>query len=144
MSAYSTTVSTTKHDLRHSEEKADIDPNEDFSCIQCWGPARFTERTNAARFWEFYKIAFKPAYQASAVTRQAFTNLVSTVTKVESSADDEQLVTELALRIVGSIMYHYPPLITPEETAHYLKEVTRETVGFAEKSTPYSVLTKLK
>jgi len=67
MSIYSTTVNCTYHDSKHLLEGT-IDKKEDYSCTLCWGTAKFNEGTNALRFWEFYQLAFPPAYQANSVT----------------------------------------------------------------------------
>jgi len=67
MSIYSTTVNCTYYDSKHLSERT-IDKKEDYSCIPCWGDAKFNEGTSAYRFWEFYKTAFSPAYQANSVT----------------------------------------------------------------------------
>src|SRR6266498_4263320 len=80
MSIYSTTVNCTYHDSKHLSEGT-IDKKEDYSCIPCWGVAKFNKGTNAHRFWEFYQLAFPPAFQANSVTRQVYTQLVSTLTK---------------------------------------------------------------
>jgi len=49
------------------------------------------------RFWGFYCVAFKPAYQSNAVTKQAFTLLVSTITKEEPAETDEEYAERIAL-----------------------------------------------
>ena len=59
------------------------------------------------RFWKFYQLAFPPAYQANSVTRQAYTQLVSTLTKEDLTPDDEGLAERLSLKLVESIRYHY-------------------------------------
>ncbi len=68
MSIYSTTVNCTYHDSKHLS-RGTIDKEKDYSCILCWGTAKFNEGTNAYRFWEFYKLAFPSAYEANSVTR---------------------------------------------------------------------------
>src|SRR6266540_542114 len=143
MSIYSMTVNCTYHDSKHLLEET-IEKKEDYSCIHCWGNAKFNEGTNAYRFWEFYKLAFPPAFQANSVTRQAFTQLVSTVTKETPAPEDENLAERLSLKIVESIRYHYSPNNPVVETARVIWEVIRETTGFAEGSTPHAILTEIK
>src|SRR6266498_97660 len=106
MSIYSTTVNCTYHDSKYLSEGT-IETKEDYSCILCWGSVKFTEGTSVHRFWEFYRLAFPPAYQVNSVTRQAFTQLVSTLTKETSTPDDENLAERLLLKLVESIHYHY-------------------------------------
>src|SRR6266498_5198212 len=143
MSIYLTTVNCTYHDSKHLLEGT-IDKKEDYSCITCWGIAKFNEGTNAHRFWEFYKLAFPPAFQANSVTRQAFTQLVSTVTKETLAPEDEDLAERLSLKIVESIRYHYSPEKPVAETARIIWEVITETTRFAEGSTSHAVLTEIK
>ncbi len=143
MSIYSTTVNCTYHDSKHISEGT-IDKKEDYSCIPCWGTAKFNEGTSAHRFWEFYQLAFPPAYQANSVTRQAYTQLVSTVTKEAPVPEDEDLAERLSLKLVESIRYHYSPASPVTETARVIREVITETTGFAEGSTPHAVLTEIK
>jgi len=116
MSIYSTTVNCTYHDSKHLSEGT-IEKKEDYSCIPCWGEAKFNEGTNAYRFWEFYQLAFPPAFQANSVTRQAYTQLVSTLTKEEPTADDEDLAERLSLKLIESIRYHYSLAQPLSETA---------------------------
>src|SRR6266511_2134422 len=106
MSIYSTTVNCTHHDSKHISEGI-IDKKEDYSCTLCCGTAKFNEGTNAYRFWEFYQLMFPLAYQANSVTRQAYTQLVSTVTKETPASEDEDLVERLSLKLIESIRYHY-------------------------------------
>src|SRR6266545_7033034 len=106
MSIYSTTVNCTYHDSKHISEGT-IDKKEDYSCTLCWGSAKFNEGTNAHKFWEFYQLAFPSAYQANSVTRQAYTQLVSTLTKETLTPDDEDLAERLSIKLVKSIRYHY-------------------------------------
>src|SRR6266540_2184080 len=108
MSIYSTTVNCTYHDFKHLSEGI-IDKKEDYSCIPYWRTAKFNEGTNAYRFWEFYQLAFPPAFQANLVIRQAFTQLVSTLTKEVPAPEDEDLAQRLSLKLVESIRYHYSP-----------------------------------
>src|SRR6266540_4347895 len=143
MSIYSTTVNCTYHDFKHLSEGI-IDKKEDYSCILCWRTAKFNEGTNAYRFWEFYQLAFSPAYQANSVTRQAYTQLVSTVTKENPAPEDEGLAERLLLKLVKSIRYHYSPEKPVAETARIIWEVITETTRFAEGSTSHAVLTEIK
>ncbi len=143
MSIYSTTVNCTYHDSKHISEGT-IDKKEDYSCIPCWGTAKFNEGTSAHRFWEFYQVAFPPAYQANSVTRQAYTQLVSTVLKETPNPEDEDLAERLLIKLVESICYHYLPKEPVAETARVIREVIKETIRFAEGSTPYAVLTEIK
>src|SRR6266508_3684266 len=143
MSIYSITVNCTYHDSKHLSEET-IDKKEDYSCIPCWGTAKFNEGTSAFRFWEFYQLAFPPAYQANSVTRQAYTQLVSTVTKEAPAPEDEDLAERLSLKLVESIRYHYSPASPVAETARVIREVIKETTGFAEGSTPHAVLIEIR
>src|SRR6266498_4172748 len=126
MSIYLTTVNCTYHDSKHISEGT-IDKKEDYSCTLCWGTAKFNEGTNAHRFWEFYQLAFPPTYQANSVTRQAYTQLVSTLTKETSAPEDEELAERLSLKLVESIRYHYSPDKSVAETARIIREVITET-----------------
>ncbi len=119
MSIYSTTVNCTYHDFKHLSEGI-IDKKEDYSCIPCWGTAKFNEGISAHRFWEFYQLAFPPAFQANSVTRQAFTQLVSTVLKEVSTPEDEDLAERFSLKLVESIRYHYSPNNPVTETAQVI------------------------
>src|SRR6266540_2865593 len=143
MSIYSITVNCTYHDSKHLSEGT-IEKKEDYSCIPYWGSVKFNEGTSAHRFWKFYQLAFPPAFQANSVTRQAFTQLVSTVTKETPAPEDENLAERLSLKIVKSIRYHYSPSNPVAETARIIREVIKETTGFAEGSTPHAVLTEIK
>ena len=143
MNIYSTTVNCTYHDSKHLSEGT-IDKKEDYSCVLCWGTAKFNEGTSAHRFWEFYQLAFPPAAQANSVTRQAFTQLVSTVFKETPTPEDEDLAERLSLKLVESIRYHYTPEKPVTETARIIREVIKETTRFAEGSTPHAVLTEIK
>src|SRR6266540_4074452 len=116
MSIYSTTVNCTYHDSKHLSEGT-IEKKEDYSCILCWEKARFNEGTNAYRFWEFYQLAFPSAFQANSVTRQAYTQLVSTLTKEDPVPEDEDLAERLSLKLVESIHYHYSSEKLVAETA---------------------------
>ena len=106
MSIYSTTVNCTYHDSKHLSEGT-IEKKEDYSCIPYWREAKFNEGTNAQRFWEFYKLIFPPIFQANSVTRQAYTQLVSILTKENPTPDDKDLAERLLLKLVESIRYHY-------------------------------------
>src|SRR6266542_4251527 len=143
MSIYSTTVNCTYHDSKHLSEGT-IEKKEDYSCTLCWGTAKFNEGTSAHRFWEFYKLAFPSAFQANSVTRQAFTQLVSTLLKETPAPEDEDLAERLSLKLVESIRYHYLPSNTVAETAQVLREVIKATTRFAEGSTPHAILTEIK
>src|SRR6266542_5311595 len=129
MSIYSTTVNCTYHDSKHLSEGT-IDKKEDYSCIPCWGVAKFNKGTNAHRFWEFYQLAFPPAFQANSVMRQAFTQLVSTILKETPAPEDEDLAERLSLKLVESIRYHYSLKETVAVTARVIQEVIKETIRF--------------
>ena len=116
MSIYSTTVNCTYHDSKHLSEGT-IEKKEDYSYTEYQGIAKFNEGTNAYRFQEFYQLAFPPAYQANSVTRQAYTQLVSTLTKEIPAPEDEDLAERLSLKLVESIRYHYSPKEPVAETA---------------------------
>ncbi len=143
MSIYSTTVNCTYHDSKHISEET-IDKKEDYSCTLCWGIAKFNEGISAYRFWEFYQLAFPPAYQAHSVTWQAYTQLVSTVTKETPASEDEELAERLSLKLVESIRYHYLPEKPVAETARVIQKIIKKTTGFAEGSTPHTVLTEIR
>src|SRR6266498_141925 len=143
MSIYSTIVNCTHHDSKHLSEGI-IDKKEDYSCILCWGTAKFNEGISTHRFWEFYQLAFLPAFQANSVTRQAYTQLVSTLLKETSASEDEGLAERLLLKLVESIRYHYSPEKPVAKTARIIQEVITQTTGFAEESTPHVVLTEIK
>src|SRR6266540_2542190 len=57
MSIYSTTVNCTYHDSKHFSEGT-IEKKEDYSCIPCWGSAKFNEGTSAHRFWPYKKLGY--------------------------------------------------------------------------------------
>src|SRR6266542_6222024 len=135
MSIYLTTVNCTYHDSKHLSERT-IEKKEDYSCTLYWGIAKFNEETNAYRFWEFYKLAFPLVYQANSVTRQAYTQLVNTLTKETLTPDDEGLAERLSLKLVESIRYHYSSEKSVAETARIIRKVITETIRFAEGSTP--------
>src|SRR6266542_3416217 len=143
MSIYSITVNCTYHDSKHLL-KGTVDKKEDYSYTVCWGTAKFNERTSAHRFWEFYQLAFPSAYQASSVTRQAYTQLVSTLLKKTPALEDEDLAERLSLKLVESIRYHYSPEKPVVDTAQIIWEVIKETTRFAEGSTSHAVLTEIK
>src|SRR6266511_2197008 len=143
MSIYSTTVNCTYHDSKHFSEGT-IEKKEDYSCIPCWGNAKFNEGTSAHRFWEFYQLVFPPVFQANSVTRQAYTQLVSTLTKEAPGPEDEDLAKRLSLKLVESIRYHYSPEKPVAETAQVIWKVIKETTRFAEGSTPHAVLTEIR
>src|SRR6266498_4989559 len=143
MSIYSTMVNCTYHDSKHLSEGT-IDKKEDYSCILCWRTAKFNEGTSAHKFWEFYKFAFPPAYQVNSVTRQAYTQLVSTLTKETPAPEDKDLAERLSLKLVESIRYHYSPEKPVVDTAQIIWEVIKETTRFAEGSTSHAVLTEIK
>jgi|SRR6266498_2286869 len=104
MSIYSTTVNCTYHDSKHLSEGI-INKKEDYSCTLCWETAKFNEGTNVYRFWEFYQLVFLPAYQANSITQQAYTQLVSTLTKETPTPDNENLAKRLSIKLVESIRY---------------------------------------
>src|SRR6266540_3850643 len=116
MSIYSTTVNCTYHDFKHIL-KGTIDKKEDYFCTLCWEIAKFNEETSTHRFCEFYQLAFPPAYQANSVTRQAYTQLVSILTKETLIPEDEDLAERLSLKLVESICYHYSSEKPVAETA---------------------------
>ena len=119
MSIYSTTVNCTYHDSKHISEGT-IEKKEDYSYTLYWGTAKFNEGTSAHRFWEFYQLAFPSAYQANSVTRQAYTQLVSTVTKETLASENKDLAERLSLKLVKSIRYHYSPEKPVAETARII------------------------
>ena len=143
MSIYSTTVNCTYHDSKHLSEGT-IKKREDYSCTLCWGTAKFNKGTSAYRFWEFYQLTFSPTFQANSVTRQAYTQLVSTLTKEASDPEDEDLAERLSLKLVENICYHYSPEKLVAETARVIWKVIKETTRFAEESTSHAVLTEIK
>src|SRR6266545_4976330 len=124
MSIYLTTVNCTYHDFKHISEGT-IDKKKDYSCTLCWGTAKFNEGTNAYRFWEFYQLAFSLAYQANSVTQQAYTQLVSTLTKETLAVEDKDLAERLLIKLVESIRYHYSPEKPVAETARIIWKVIR-------------------
>src|SRR6266542_2639460 len=138
MSIYSITVNCTYYNSKHLSEGI-IEKKEDYSCILCWEIAKFNEGTNAHRFWEFYQLAFPPAYQANSVTRQAYTQLVSTLTKENPTPDNEGLAERLSLKLVESIHYHYSPEKPVAETARIIWKVITATTGFVEGSASHTV-----
>src|SRR6266540_3963954 len=138
MSIYSTTVNCTYHDSKYLSEGT-IKKKEDYSCILCWKKVKFNEETNVHRFWEFYQLAFLSAYQANSVTRQAYMQLVSTLTKETLNPDDEDLAERLSIKLVESIRYHYSPDKPVAVTAWAIREVITETTRFTEGSASYTV-----
>ena len=143
MSIYLTTVNCTYHDFKHILEGT-IDKKKDYSCTLCWGTAKFNEKISAHRFWKFYQLAFPLAYQANLITRQAYTQLVSTLTKETLTSDDEDLAERLSLKLVKSIRYHYSLEKPVAVTAWIIWEVITATTRFAEESAPHTVLAELK
>src|SRR6266542_6194879 len=143
MNIYLTTINCTYHDSKHLSEGI-IDKKEDYSCIPCWESAKFNKGTSVHRFWEFYQLAFPPAFQANSVTQQAFTQLVSTLLKETPAPEDEDLAERLSLKLVESIRYHYSPKDPVAETARVIWEVIKETTRFAEGSTPHAILMEIK
>ncbi len=105
--------------------------------------AKFNEETSVHRFWKFYQLIFLSAFQANSVTWQAYTQLVSTLIKETPTPDDRDLAERLSLKIVESIRYHYSSEKPVAVTARILREVITTTTGFAEGSTPHSVLTEI-
>ncbi len=143
MSIYSITVNCTYHDSKHLLEGI-IEKKENYSCILCWETAKFNEGTNAYRFWKFYQLAFPLAYQVNSVTRQTYTQLVSTLTKETPTPDNESLAERLLLKLVKSIRYHYSSEKPVAETAWIIWEVITATTRFTEGSAPHTVLAELK
>ncbi len=143
MSIYSTTVNCTYHDSKHLLEET-IKKKEDYFYTLCWGTAKFNKGTNAHRFWEFYQLTFPPAYQANSVTRQVYTQLVSTLIKETPTLNDEDLAERLSLKLVESIRYHYSPEKPVAEIARIIWEVIKVTTRFAKENAPYTVLAELK
>src|SRR6266540_6192171 len=138
MSIYSTTLNCTYHDSKHLSEET-INKKEDYSCIPCWRSAKFNKGISVHRFWEFYKLAFSPAYQANSVIRQAYTQLVSILTKETLTSDDEDLAERLSLKLVKSICYHFSPEKPVAVTVRVIWEVIAETTRFVEESAPHTV-----
>ncbi len=143
MSIYSTTVNCTYHDSKHLSEET-IEKREDYSYTLCWKTAKFNEGINVHRFWKFYQLAFLSAYQANSVTRQAYTQLVSILTKETPTSEDEDLAERLSLKLVKSNRYHYSSEKPIAETARIIWKVIKETTRFAEESTLHMVLTEIK
>ncbi len=143
MSIYSTTVNCTYHDSKHLSEGT-INKKEDYSCIPCWGSIKFNEKISMHRFWKFYQLAFSLAYQANSVTWQAFTQLVSTLTKETPIPNDENLAERLLLKLVKSVRYHYSPDKPIAITAQQIQEVIAKTTRFAKGSASHTILTELK
>ncbi len=94
------------------------------------------------RFWEFYQLVFSPVYQANSVTWQAYTQLISTLTKKTSTTDDEDLAERLLLKLIESIHYYYSSEKPVAITAQVIQEVIATTIRFVEGSAPYTVLAK--
>ncbi len=143
MSIYSTTVNCIYHNLKYLTKKV-IDKKEDYSCTLCWKIAKFNKGTYAYKFWEFYQLAFLPAYQANSVIWQAYTQLVSTLTKETSTPDDKDLAKRLSIKLVKSIRYHYSSEKSVAITAQIIQEVITKTTGFAEGSTSHIVFAEIK
>ena len=143
MSIYSITVNCTYHDSKHISEGT-VEKREDYSCTLCWETAKFNKGTNAHRFWEFYQLTFLLAYQANSVTWQAYTQLVSTLTKETLTSDDEDLAERLSLKLVKSIRYHYSLEKPVAVTARIIQEVITATTRFVEGRASHTVLAKLK
>ncbi len=110
MSIYSIIVNCTYHDSKHIAEAKGIKKKKDYSCIPCWENAKFNEGTNATRFWKFYQTVFTLTYQVNSIIWQAFTQLISTITKKTPILDDEDLAKRLLLKLVKSIHYYYSSL----------------------------------
>src|SRR6266542_4484831 len=137
MSIYSITVNCIYHDSKHLSEGT-IDKKEDYSYILCWETAKFNKGISAHRFWEFYQLAFLSAFQANSVTRQAYMQLVSTLTKETLNPDDEDLAERLSIKLVESIRYHYSPDKPVAVTAQIIQKVITETTRFAERSASHT------
>ena len=120
MSIYSTIVNCTYHDSKHLS-KGTVEKKEVYSCTLCWGTVKFNKGTNTLRFWEFYQLAFPPAYQVNSVIWQAFTQLVSTLTKENPIPDDEGLAERFLLKLIKSIHYYYSSEKPVAETARPIK-----------------------
>ena len=143
MSIYSTTINCIYHDSKHLTKEV-IDKKEDYSCTLCWGSAKFNEGTNAYRFWEFYQLAFPLAYQANSVIWQAYTQLVSILTKETLTPDDENLAKRFSIKLVESIRYYYSPDKPVAVTACLIWEIITATTGFTERSALHTVFTEIK
>src|SRR6266542_5887326 len=143
MSIYSTTVNYTYHDSKHLLER-NIKKKEDYSCTLCWGSVKFNEGTNVYRFWKFYQLAFLPAYQANSVTRQAYTQLVSTLTKETPTIDDKNLAKRFSIKLVKSIHYHYSSDKLVAVIAQIVQEEIAAITRFAKGSAPHTVLAEIK
>ena len=143
MSIYSIIVNCTYHDSKHLSEGI-IEKKEDYSCIPCWRDAKFNKGTNAYRFWEFYQLAFPLAYQANSVTRQVYTQLVSTLTKATLTTDDEDLAERLSIKLVESVRYYYIPEKPVAVTARIIRKVISATIRFAKGNALHIVLAEIK
>ena len=143
MSIYSTIINRTYHDSKHLS-KEDIDKKKDYSYISCWGDVKFNKGTNIHRFWKFYQLAFPPAYQANLIIWQAFIQLVSTLTKVTSTSEDEDLAKRLSLKLVESIRYHYLSDKSVVVITWIIWEVIVEIIGFTKGNTSHMVLVNIK
>ncbi len=108
------------------------------------GKRKFNEGTNAYRFWKFYQLAFLPAYQTNSVIWQAYTQLVSTLTKETLTLDDEDLAERLSLKLVKSICYHYSPEKLVVVIACLIQEIIAITTRFAEGSALHTVFAEIK
>ncbi len=144
MSIYLTTINCTYHDSKHTAKEEGIDKKEDYSCISYQKDAKFNEGTNTARFWKFYQTVFDPAYQANLITRQAFIQLVSIVTKKASTPDDKDLAERLLLKLVESIHYHYSLKKLVAETAQIIQIIIIEIKEFAARSILHMIFVNLK
>ncbi len=144
MSIYLTTINCTYHDSKHTAKEEGIDKKEDYSCISYQKDAKFNEGTNTARFWKFYQTVFDPAYQANLITRQAFTQLVSTITKEAPTPDNKNLAERLSLKLIKSIYYYYLPKKSIVEIAQIIRIVITETKGFIAGSILYTIFVNFK
>ncbi len=144
MSIYSITVNCTYHDSKHITEEEDINKKKDYSYVFYWEIAKFNEESNIYRFWEFYQIVFALAYQANAVTRQAFIQLVSIITKETPILEDENLMKKLLLKLVESICYHYSPKRSIVKIIKLIRIIIIKIKGFAKGSISHIVFTNFK
>ena len=141
MSIYSIIVNCTHHNSRHITKEEGIDKKENYSCISCWKDAKFNKGTNVARFWKFYQTVFDLAYQANLVIRQAFIQLVSTVTKKTPTSNDEK---RLLLKLIKSIYYYYSSKKSVAETAWIIWIIITKIRGFVAGSTLHIIFVNLK
>ncbi len=75
---------------------------------------------------------------------QAFIQLVSTLTKVTSTSEDEDLAKRLSLKLVESIRYHYLSDKSVVVITWIIWEVIVEIIGFTKGNTSHMVLVNIK